>query len=121
LVEPFLGEGIYYALWSGQLGAQIIHQALEKGRPELGGYDQVLAQTLLPEFASALRLARWVYAWPRLFWWLLKRHPGIMSIYFKILQGQEGYGGFDRKLQESLRRCTGLRWILREPRRNVPF
>ena len=37
LVDPFLGEGIYYALWSGQLGAQTIHQALGKGRPELDG------------------------------------------------------------------------------------
>ena len=107
LIEPFLGEGIYYALWSGQLGAQTIHQAL--------------AQTLLPEFGSALRLARWVYAWPRLFWWLLKRHPGIMDIYFKILQGQESYGGFYREVQKRVRLYTGLRWILREPRRNVPF
>ena len=120
LVEPFLGEGIYYALWSGQLGAQTIHQALGKSRPELGGYDQALAQTLLPEFGYALRLARWVYAWPRLFWWLLKRHPGIMDIYVKILQGQESYGGLFRKLQKRVRRYTGLQWILREPRRNVP-
>jgi len=120
LVEPFLGEGIYYALWSGQLGAQTIHQALGKGRPELAGYDQALAQTLLPEFGYALRLARWVYAWPRLFWWLLKRHPGIMNIYVKILQGQESYGGFFRELQKRVRRYTGLRWIIGEPRRNVP-
>jgi flavin-dependent dehydrogenase len=120
LVEPFLGEGIYYALWSGQLGAQTIHQALGKNRPELGGYDQALAQTLLPEFGYALRLARWVYSWPRLFWWLLKRHPGIMDIYFKILQGQESYGSFFRKLHKRVRRYTGLQWILGEPRRNVP-
>ena len=120
LVEPFLGEGIYYALWSGQLGAQTIHQALGKGRPDLGGYDQALAQTLLPEFGYALRLARWIYAWPRLFWWLLKRHPGIMKFYFKILQGQESYGGFFREVQKRVRRYTGLQWIIGEPRRNVP-
>jgi len=120
LVEPFLGEGVYYALWSGQLGAQTIHEALGKGRPELGGYDQALAQTLLPEFGYALRLARWVYTWPRLFWWLLKRHPGIMDIYFKILQGQESYGSFFLKLHKRVRRYTGLQWILGEPRRNVP-
>ena len=120
LVDPFLGEGIYYALWSGQLGAQTIHEALEKGRSELGGYDQALAQTLLPEFGYALRLARWVYAGPRLFWWLLKRHPGSMNIYFKILQGQEGYGGFFREVQKRVRRFTGLRWLIGEPRRNVP-
>jgi geranylgeranyl reductase family protein len=120
LVDPFLGEGIYYALWSGQLGAQTIHQALGKSRPELGGYDQALAQSLLPEFGYALRLARWVYTWPRLFWWLLKRHPGIMHIYFKILQGQESYGGFFREFQKRVRRYTGLPRIIREPRRNVP-
>ncbi len=120
LVDPFLGEGIYYALWSGQLGAQTIHQALGKGRPELGGYDQSLAQTLLPEFGYALRLARWVYTCPRLFWWLLNRHPGIMHIYFKILRGQESYGGFFREVRKRVRRYTGLQWILGEPRRNVP-
>jgi geranylgeranyl reductase family protein len=121
LVDPFLGEGIYYALWSGQLGAQTIHQALEKGRPDLGAYDQALAQTLVPEFGYALILARWVYTWPRLFWWLLKRHPGIMTIYFRILRGQESYGGFFWEFQKRMRRATGLHWILREPRRNVPF
>jgi geranylgeranyl reductase family protein len=119
LVDPFLGEGIYYALWSGQLGAQTIHEALGKGRPALGDYDQALAQTLLPEFGYALRLARWVYSWPRLFWWLLKRHPGIMDIYFKILQGQESYSGLFRKVQKRVRRYTGLQWILGEPRRDV--
>ncbi len=120
LVDPFLGEGIYYALWSGQLGAQTIHQALGKSRPELGGYDQALAQTLVPEFGYALRLAFWVYAWPRLFWWLLKRHPGIMHIYFQILQGQESYGGFFREFKKRVRRFTGLHWNIKEPRRNVP-
>ena len=120
LVDPFLGEGLYYALWSGELGAQTIHQALGKGRPELGSYDQALARTLLPEFGYALRLARWIYAWPRLFWWLLKRHPGIMTFYFKILQGQESYGGLFREVQKRVRRYTGLHWIIGEPRRNVP-
>ncbi|MCU0580588.1 MAG: geranylgeranyl reductase family protein [Desulfobacterota bacterium] len=119
LVEPFLGEGIYYALWSGQRGAEVISSALQSGNPDLSAYPRALARELLPEFARALRLARWFYAWPGLFWWLLKKHDSIMPIYFNILRGQESYDRFFWEFKKKIRKYTGLRWVLGEPRRRV--
>ena len=84
------------------------------------GSEAVMIALRVARTVTALRLARWVYGWPRLFWWLLKRHPGIMNIYFKILQGQESYGSFFRELQKRVRRYTGLQRIIGEPRPNVP-
>ncbi|MBI5584621.1 MAG: geranylgeranyl reductase family protein [Deltaproteobacteria bacterium] len=117
LVEPFLGEGIYYALWSGRQGAEVISTALKSGDPDLGPYPQAIAQHLHPEFARALQLARWVYACPGLFWWLLKKHNSIMTIYFSILRGQESYDRFFWEFKKKIRHYTGLRWVLGEPRR----
>jgi flavin-dependent dehydrogenase len=116
-VEPFLGEGIYYALLSGQFGGETVSRALRTGRADLTAYDRAIAERILPEFDFALRLARIIYCWPGLFWWLLKRHPGIMNIYFSILQGQESYGLFFWELKKRLRRITGLYHILGEPPR----
>lgn len=119
LVEPFLGEGIFYALWSGQRGAEVISASLKSGNPDLGAYPQALSSQILPEFARALRIARWVHAWPALFWWLLKRHDSIMTIYFNILRGQESYERFFWEFQKKIRKYPGLGWVLGEPRRRV--
>jgi len=119
LVDPFLGEGIYYALWSGQQGAEVLSAALAGGDPDLSAYPRAVARHLLPEFARALRLARWVYAWPGLFWWLLKNHHSIMTIYFNILQGQESYDRFFWEFKKKVWHHTGLRRVLGEPRRRA--
>jgi geranylgeranyl reductase family protein len=119
LVEPFLGEGIYYALWSGRQAAEVLSVSLKSGNPDLSAYPQALARHLLPEFARALRLARWVYACPGLFWWLLKRHNSIMTIYFNILRGQESYERFFWEFKKKIRLYTGLRRLLGEPQRRV--
>jgi geranylgeranyl reductase family protein len=121
LVEPFLGEGIYYALQSGRMAARHILQASKTGSADLTSYDQDISRSLLPDFAYALRLAKWVYAFPGLFWWLLKRHPVIMDIYFDILRGRESYERFFWELRKRIRVHKGLTRILGEPPRHAFF
>jgi geranylgeranyl reductase family protein len=55
LADPITGEGIYYALRSGELAAE----ALLAGRPL--AYRTMLAQDLLPELAAAARYAGQFY------------------------------------------------------------
>ena len=86
-MDPFLGEGIYYSLHSGQTAAEVTHQALTWQQETLTLYDQEIRRLIISDFIYALRLAKWVYAAPQLFWWLLKKYPGIMEIYFDILKG----------------------------------
>ena len=47
VAEPMLGEGIYYALKSGQLAAAAIIRALEGGRPALTSYHYSMARVRL--------------------------------------------------------------------------
>jgi len=55
LVDPITGEGIYYALRSGDLLAS----AIATGRPE--AYSSLLAQDMLPELETAAGFAHMFY------------------------------------------------------------
>ncbi len=73
LADPFLGEGIGPALFSGRLAAR----AILAGDP--AAYPRALAATLLREHAHALRLAaglRPAPAWPN-GWWAVIRRPEL--------------------------------------------
>ncbi len=87
LADPFLGEGIGPALFSGRLAAR----AILAGDP--AAYPRALAATLLREHAHALRLARLVYGLPRLAQRLVGRHPGALELGFGLLRGELGHAG----------------------------
>jgi flavin-dependent dehydrogenase len=81
LADPITGEGIYYALRSGELAAD----ALLAGRPQ--AYSTMLAQDLLPELAAAARYAGQFYHGKFLGQPLLERMAQFMaeSIRFREL------------------------------------
>lgn len=56
LVEPLFGEGIYYALRSGELAAQAVLEALEQGAP--GKALDISADTLEAEILPELRWSK---------------------------------------------------------------
>ena len=63
LAEAVLGEGIYFALKSGDLAARAFFAA--KGEPHAGSYTRCLRREVLPELAVSRLLARLCYAHPR--------------------------------------------------------
>lgn len=63
LVDPFLGEGIYYAAWSGRLAAEAVAEALRSGGEP--AYGERVTADMLPELRRAHRLMRWFYRWHR--------------------------------------------------------
>ena len=93
VVEPFTGEGIYYAMQSGELAAIAISKIMR-------GEDQ---QATLREFAGACaemyrgrlwinRLARMAVLWPRagsLFVRAAQIHPAIMSLFTRKIVSPE--------------------------------
>lgn len=68
LVEPLFGEGIYYALRSGELAAQAVLGALEQGTPAkaLDTYANTLEAEILPELRWSKRLRFFLYHLGRL-------------------------------------------------------
>jgi len=65
LVDPFLGEGIYYAIRSGQLAAEAI-AGTRAGLSGLDTYDAFLEEDILPDFAAARKMSRMLYTFPEI-------------------------------------------------------
>lgn len=90
LLDPFLGEGIYYAIWSGQLAAEAVGDFIKDGKP-LASYEESVQREIHPELRTAHRIAWIVYRFPRLIFRTSARKPGWLVGYGKVLQGQTDY------------------------------
>jgi flavin-dependent dehydrogenase len=94
LVDPLFGEGIYYAVRSGQLAARAILARRHDPRLSLMAYEQALEREIYPEFRVASRMARIVYSFPRLCYRLMQNYQEVIRLYFGVLQGRTTYQGF---------------------------
>jgi geranylgeranyl reductase family protein len=90
LVDPFLGEGIYYGVWSGRLAAEAVAGFLKEKTP-LARYEEAVRNEIHPELQVASRIAGFVYRLPRFFFKLTARHPEWLKGYGKVLQGRLNY------------------------------
>jgi geranylgeranyl reductase family protein len=88
LVDPLFGEGIYYAVRSGQLVASAILGNRHDHRGSLADYAAALEREILPDFRITARIARVIYAFPRLGFRLLRRYQDVVQSYFEVLQGR---------------------------------
>jgi geranylgeranyl reductase family protein len=94
LVDPLFGEGIYYAIRSGQLAAESILNQVNDRRRSLGDYEEAVRREIYAEFRVASRLAHIVYSFPRLCHRLLPRYQHIVLLYYDVLRGRETYQTF---------------------------
>ena len=110
LADPFLGEGIYYAVRSGSLAAG----ALLAGRDRADvvvQYETAIAEAIWPDLRAASRIAALFHRTPR--WWhrVLSRMPGSLTQYVAVLTGEESYAGLLRHVVDRLGSKAG-RWLL---------
>jgi geranylgeranyl reductase family protein len=114
LVEAFTGEGIYWAVRSGQLAAQTI-TGIGDWRLEIGNsanlqspipnlqspataYENGVNAELMPDLISARRWAH-LYLWlPRFCYALPKRWQPMWRAVCKIVRGERGYSHIRKKL-----------------------
>jgi len=110
LADPFLGEGIYYAVRSGRLAADAL---LAGGDPAAvaAGYQAAVAEAIWPELQAAARIALLFHRMPR--WWhrILSRMPGSLMQYVAVLAGEESYSGLLRHVVDRLGSAAGG-WLL---------
>lgn len=121
LVDPFMGEGIYYAIKSAHIAS---HAILDSHKTALSAgdlYDQRLRQDVLTELKTALKVARLLYCFPHYGYHLFKTHAVLVDSYFKVLCGDHSVTDFYRSLRRaawgSLLR-TG--WWLRDVHYRAP-
>jgi geranylgeranyl reductase family protein len=106
LVDPFFGEGIYYAMRSGQMAAEAVAGAL-RGKNDLSLYDRRLASEIYPEFRAAGKLGHWVYSFPRLCCRVISANRELAELYFDALREEGGYQRFWRELKPRAIRVLG--------------
>lgn len=97
LVDPFMGEGIYYAIQSGQLAAKAIIRAGSHSG-ELSWYQTAISAEIVPELEAAGRLSRAAHRFPWLWFQVLKRRRGVIDLYRKLLIGESGYQLFEDRV-----------------------
>jgi geranylgeranyl reductase family protein len=116
LVDPLFGEGIYYAVRSGQMAAASILGIFHDHRRTLEDYELAVTREIYPEFRIASRLARIVYTFPRLCHSLMSRYHEVIGLYYDVLQGRETYQTFFHKAKGLVK--DSFRDLIREA---VPF
>ena len=116
LVDPLFGEGIYYAVRSGQMAAVSVLETFRDRRRSLLEYELSVSREMYPEFRIASRLAGVVYTFPWLCHRLLRRYQEVIGLYYDVLRGRESYQTFFSKAKGLVK--ASLRELLRE---TVPF
>ncbi|PRR70233.1 geranylgeranyl reductase family protein [Neomoorella humiferrea] len=99
LVDPFSGEGIYYALRSGRLAAEVLYAALE-GRERLENYTRRVQEEIAPSLHYAARIARVVYALTPVVHRLVTANPEVARRLVTVLFGAATYEDLWRYLVE---------------------
>lgn len=91
LADPWLGEGIYYAVLSARLAAPVMAAALEKGSGDLSEYTrQIHAQVSVQQDVARL-FAGIVYRFPEFCSELLKRSPLMQEAVFSAVRGDRTF------------------------------
>ncbi|MCC6543903.1 MAG: geranylgeranyl reductase family protein [Nitrospirae bacterium] len=99
LVDPFFGEGIYYAIRSAQLASSVIYDSIRNGSSDLGRYDKLLSNEFYPEFRAAQKVSLFVYSCPRIWYDILTERPELAEKYFNVLRGNNSYENFLKELK----------------------
>jgi len=101
LVDPFLGEGIYYAIRSGQVAAEVLHRALSSECPGLEEYQDRIAREMVPEFEIARKEAEFAFRFTRPAFALFRAVPAVRESFPGLLRGEISYREHWRSVKES--------------------
>jgi geranylgeranyl reductase family protein len=116
LVDPLFGEGIYYAVRSGQIAAASVLASFHDRRRTLLEYESFVRLEIYAEFSVASRIARIVYTFPRLCHRLMHRYQEVIGLYYEVLRGRETYQSFFFKAKDVVK--ASFRELLRDA---LPF
>lgn len=106
LADSFTGEGIFAALYSSHLAAEIIAEQIKRPVPDLQGYTDRVKDKMEPELSGALRVTRWFYPVSYLAHKVLQRRPELFTEFIHLTAGDLTYEEFfefsRRSLKEAL-------------------
>ncbi len=88
MVDPFLGEGIYFAIKSAQVAAEAVDRCLSKKTNTLAHYTDWVRNDIARDFIALEKLSKLIYNYPRLWFGLIERNHDIMYRYFDVIRGE---------------------------------
>ena len=91
LADPWMGEGISYAVVSARLAAEQIFNALESKEFDLSGYTTLINASITPQLLSARLFARVVYSLPEMCSDLLSKSPFMQRMIFDVIRGDRTF------------------------------
>jgi geranylgeranyl reductase family protein len=98
LADPWMGEGISYAVVSARIAAEHMYYALESNNTDLSGYTSVINASITPQLLSARLFAKVVYSLPELCSDLLSKSPHMQEIIFDVIRGDRTFIEMTRSL-----------------------
>jgi geranylgeranyl reductase family protein len=87
LADPYLGEGVYYAVVSAQMAAEVMDKVLDNPADDLGSYTVRVHEEIIKEFEYAGRFAAAIYRFPLVGSKLLARSPLMRKAVFGAIRG----------------------------------
>ena len=110
LLEPFTGEGIYYAMRSAHLAAEALTAAsLSDTSP--WSYETAVDTEIMPDLAGARALQQVFDAWPWLFHSLVRTHQRSWRALARILRGERGFRDVEHILRRHPTLVRTLLWL----------
>ncbi len=108
LADAFTGEGIFPAVYSARLAAEVISGQVSRPDPDLGGYTDLVQEKMGPELAGAFRLTRWVPPISGLIHRVLHRHQGLIEDFMEVAGGNLSYNSFLQYFRRQLRETLNI-------------
>jgi geranylgeranyl reductase family protein len=98
LADPWLGEGIYYAVTSACIAARAIQNGLENDSPDLSGYTRQVNKEIVADLAMARTFAAIVYLLPHVCSDLITSSPVMQQTIFGSIRGDFNFQRLCRHL-----------------------
>ena len=92
LVDPFTGEGTYYALASGKMAGEMVGDV--QAKIVASSYESRIEKELGRELGHALFFSKIMHRHPRLFLRILAREEQVLERYLEVGAGRMSYSDF---------------------------
>jgi geranylgeranyl reductase family protein len=91
LADAWMGEGLYYAIRSGQMAAESIIQAIRTDTINLAEYSAKVNAEIVAQLYHARRIARVLYRMPDLANFLIARSQELIDLTFGVIRGDVSF------------------------------
>lgn len=91
VVDPFTAEGIYYAIRSGQIAADELLRAFQRGAFDLSGYTRRINTEINSDFRYAWALTQVFYRMPHLAYRILRKSVSVQNAVVDTENGKMSY------------------------------